>query len=328
MALAVVIVTHRGGPLLQACVDALGGQTRPPERVRVVVSSAGPVPPPRAPPGAPWPLELQYLGANVGFAPAANAGMRALQGPVLLLNDDTEAEPTLLEHLLAASEAGGPGIYQPCILLADGSGRLDNLGHHLFPDGFNLAIGRGRSTIPPVREAGSFSGAAVLFTPEILAQTTLFDEDLDAFGEDVDLSLRAVRLGYRVHVVPEARLRHVLGASYGRTSPRKVFLVERNRLRLAVRSLPLSALVALPLSTPARLGALGVATLAGRGPAAGVGLRGVAAALAGGLAGLAAIPDAWAKRRHDARSWRLGEADMLGHLWRHRVRVADLGARL
>lgn len=327
MRIAVVIVTHRGGALLARCVEALGRQRLQPARVRVVVSSAGPVPPPARPPGAPWEIETLYQGCNVGFARAANAGLRGLAEPALLLNDDTTPEPGLLAALAAAVAREGPGIYQPCILLEGGDGRLDNLGHHLFPDGFNLCVGRGRRLQPAAGEAGSFSGAAVLFTPDVLAETGLFDEDLEAFGEDVDLALRAVRRGYTIRVVPDARVAHALGATYGRSSPRKVFLVERNRARLAVRNLPLAAVLALPLSTPLRLGALALASAAGRGPGAGAGLSGAAATLAGELAGLAALPDAIRKRRADAPHWRRGEAAMLAHLWRHRVRLDDLGGR-
>ncbi len=327
MQIAVVIVTHRGGELLERCVAALGRQLLQPGRVRVVVSSAAPVRVPAAPPGAPWRVEAMYQGCNVGFAPSANLGMRGVEGPLLLLNDDTEADPALLSSLAAAVARDGAGIYQPCILLHQGEGRLDNAGHHLFPDGFNLCAGRGRALVPSAGPVGSFSGAAVLFTPEVLADVGLFDEDLDAFGEDVDLALRAVRRGYQIRVVPEARITHVLGASYGRISPRKIFLVERNRARLAARSLPLSALLVTPVTTPLRLGALGVAALLGRGPAASGGVQGAVATLAGALAGLRALPDALQKRRADAHRWRLGERAMLGHLWRHRVRLVDLGGR-
>lgn len=325
MAITVVIVTHRGGALLQRCVDALGAQTLAPGRVRVVVSSAGPVAPPRRPEGATWEPETLYQGCNVGFARAANAGLRGLDQPALLLNDDTTPEPGMLAALQAALDRHGPGIYQPCILLQDGDGRLDNLGHHLFPDGFNLAIGRGGTAIPAADEVGAFSGAAVLLSPEVLAAVGLFDEDLGAFGEDVDLSLRAIRLGFHIHAVPGARVAHALGATYGRVNPHKIFLVERNRARLALRSLPLAAVLALPLTTPLRLGALAAATLTGRGPASGAGLSGVLATLAGELAGLRHAPDALRKRHADARSWRLGERAMLRHLVGHRVRLSDLG---
>ncbi len=318
---AVVIVTCLGGALLARCLEALRAQSLSPGRVIVVVSADGPV---HVPDG----VEVIELGRRRGFAFGANAGLRAAApAPVVLLNDDTVPAPTFIEQLAAAAASGGEGLYQPRILLADGSERLDNTGHRLFPDGFNLARDRGRRVGPRTGEIGAFSGAAVLLTPGVLAAVGLFDEDLGAFGEDVDLSLRARRRGFRIRHVADAEIAHVLGASYGRSGPRKVFAVERNRLRLAVRSLPASAVLTMPGWTALRLGALAAAALAGRGIGAGVGPAGVAAAAAGAAAGLWAVPDALGKRRTDRRGWTVGEWGMWAHLLRHHVRPADLLGR-
>ncbi|MCK6508176.1 glycosyltransferase family 2 protein [Myxococcota bacterium] len=319
--LSVLVVTWHGGPLLARCLDALQVQDPPPDELRVVVASAEPS---RAPVGQP----ALVMPRPSGFAASANAGLRARRpgADVLLLNDDTVAQPGFLAALAVARARGGEGIYQPRILLADGSGRLDNSGHHLFPDGFNLARGRGRpdpAHLPA--EAGAFSGAAVLLTAEVLDRVGLFDEDLEAFGEDLDLSLRAVRRGFRVRTVPEARILHQLGASYGRAGPRKVHLVQRNHLRAAARSLPATALWTLPLWTGLRLGAMGLSAAAGRGVGADVAPRDLGAVATGLLAGVQALPDALRKRRADAPDWAVGEAGMWRHLVKHRVRGEDLG---
>lgn len=314
-----VIVTHRGGPLLAECVSALQRQTEPPRRIRVVVSAV-------ADPPLPEGVEVIRLGANLGFARAANAGLQQVRDhAVLLLNDDTVAEPGFIEALVDAAVRHGPGIYQPHIVLSDRPGHIDNTGHRLFPDGFNLARGRGRADAPaPPGPVGAFSGAAVYLSREILDTLQGFDEDLEAFGEDVDLSLRAVRQGYAITYVPGARIAHALGATYGRGGTRKVFLVERNRVRAAVRSLPATALLTMPAWTGVRLASLAAAATTGRGVGATAGPRGAAAAAAGALAGIAAVPDALRKRRSDQPGWMLGEAGMWRHLLRHAVRPADL----
>jgi len=324
---AVVVVTWQGGALVERCVRSLQSQTLPPRQIMVVVTSADPT---LAPSG----VDSRVTAGPCGFARGANLGIQAvrpLRGPhtdVVLLNDDTVADGRFIEQLVAARRTTGEGLYQPRILLADASGRLDNTGHRLFADGFNLARGRGRSdSTLHEAEAGAFSGAAVMITGGVLDDVGLFDEDLEAFGEDVDLSLRAVRRGYRVHYVADARIEHVLGASYGRADARKVFLVERNRMRVAVRSMPASALATMPLWTGLRLAGLGLAASTGRGIGADVGWRGVVATVAGTAAGLAALPDAIVKRRTDARRWALGERAMWGHLLRHRVRTEDLLGR-
>ncbi len=253
---AVAIPTWHGGDLLARCVASLQAQDPPPAQIVVVVSN---------PDGAvvPGGVDVDHPGQALHFAAAANRALRALRGrPVLLLNDDTWLAPGALARLCEAYRSDAPAIYQPCILLDDGSGRMDNLGHRLFFDGFNVA--RGRGTPPPAAHScrvGAFSGAAALFHPEVLSRVGLFDEDFEAFGEDLDLSLRAHRRGFDIQAVPQAIVYHRLGASYGRTGPSKVHRVERNRVQAAVRSLPLSALATAPLWSGLRLAATAAAAL-------------------------------------------------------------------
>ncbi|MBK7761526.1 MAG: glycosyltransferase family 2 protein [Deltaproteobacteria bacterium] len=271
---------------------------------------------------------MLHLGENVGFAKAANLGLAACaRALILLLNDDTAPLPGFIDALRAAA-AAARWLYQPRILLSDGSGRLDNTGHGLFPDGFNWARGRedhdsARPMTSPA-EVGACSGAALLVHRDVLDAIGPFDEDLEAFGEDVDLSLRARRRGFPLVYVPEARIVHDLGATYGRYTPRKVFLVERNRVRAAIRSLPMSAVLTMPAWTALRLGGLAAASASGRGWSARVESGAKRAALRGLFAGVAAAPDALAKRRADADHWALGEWAMWGHLLKHRVRLRDV----
>lgn len=175
-------------------------------------------------------------------------------------------------------------------------------------------------------EPGAISGAAFLAPREPFLAFGGFDEDLGPFGEDLDLSLRWLRAGGAIAYAPDARVQHALGASYGRASRHKVFLVERNRLRAAGRSLPVLALLASPPWTALRWGLMAAAATGGRGPhgalPAGTGL----AAVAGFLAGLAQLPGALAKRRRDAPAWRRGEGAMLRWLLRHRARLSDFSS--
>ncbi|MFM2245050.1 MAG: hypothetical protein RL071_1124 [Pseudomonadota bacterium] len=316
-------MTAFGGPRLRACLASLARQDEPLERVLVAAARPTGVP---IDPG----VDVVCTPQAEGFARTANLGLRALgaDGPVLLLNDDTVCDPQLSARLRAAVEARGEGIYQPRILLDDGTGRVDNSGHRLFLDGFNLARERGlqhaAARAPACGEVGAFSGAAALLTAAVLRETGGFDGDFGAFGEDLDLSLRARRLGFRVFFVEGAVVHHALGASYGRGGAAKSFWVERNRMRAAARSLPTSALLSMPVWTGARLCALGLAAALGRGIGAQAGPLGAVGAAAGGLAGLADLPSALRKRRADRGRWRAGEAEMWRHLLRHHVRPDDL----
>ncbi len=316
MPVAAVIVTHRCDALVDACVQSLLGQTRVPDDILVVVSSEGR---PAVPSGA----RALHLGANLGYARAANAGAEATTGDLLLLNDDTRLLPDAVARLEAAR--GAEGAYVPRIRLADGSGRLDNQGHGVFPDGFVWARGRdtiddGRALLPP----GAFSGAAVWITRSAWRATGGYDPRFDSFGEDVDLSLRFLRRGFVIRAVPEALVEHHLGATYGRFGPDKIRRIERNRVRAAVRSLPVGLLLTLPLWTGARLAVFAALAASGRGPGASVPPEARRAAVQGLVEGMADAPTWWRDRTSDAPEWALGERAMLRAMWDGRARWEDV----
>ncbi len=309
-----LIVTHRGGILLERCLRALSAQSTAPARTLVVVSSDVETDVPD------W-VELLRTPAPADFAPAANLGLAALgDRPVVLLNDDTTPHPEFIASLDAALD--GPGIYQPRILLPDG--RIDNTGHWLFWDGFNVARGRGTRGPVQAEVTGAFSGAAVCFTPEVLDTVGLFDAEFGAYGEDLDLSLRAIRMGFPIRYVPEAVVTHELGATYGRVSPRKIFQVERNRTQAAIRSLPAVAILAMPATATLRWAIMGLAATRGLGLGQSAGVRGALAAIAGAVSGATAAPTAWSKRRRDQAYWTLDDTGMWRHLRRQRAPLSKL----
>lgn len=309
---SVVIVTHLGGPLLEACLASVYAQSELPSALLVVVSNHA------LSVGAP---SLQ-LGENVGYARAANAGVAAVEGDVLLLNDDTRLDPECLAALARARRR--EGLYAPRIVLADGTERLDNLGHGFFPDGFVWARGRLGPTAPPPGVPGAASGAAVLVTRSTWNDLGGFDARFGAYGEDIDLSLRWMRRGGGVVPVPDAVVYHHLGATYGRTGPEKLRQIERNRVRSAVRSLPWTALVSMPVWTTARLALFATLAARGHGPGQDVGNDARLAAVLGILDGVRDAPEWWADRRAERPTWRRGEVAMWRALWRGRARWEDV----
>lgn len=314
--LSVVITTLCGGPRLTRCLEALAGQERHPDEI--IVSFA------RTPASVPEGVRVVTAPRPTHHARTANAGLALARGDlIVVLNDDTVAGPGFLAALRAAVDAHGSGLYQPRILLPDG--RVENIGHDLFPDGFNRARGRGRCDDPTLAApgtVGAISGAAFLISRSVLDAIGPYDASFEAFGEDVDLSLRALRRGIPLRYVPDAVVAHELGASYGRHGMRKIFLVERNRVRLAARSLPVCALVTGPAWTTLRWAALTLGAITGTGVAGGVPpVRTGIAALAGTLAGVAHLPDAFAKRTLDTPEWAVGETGMVRTLWRERIRI-------
>jgi hypothetical protein len=219
------------------------------------------------------------------------------------------------------------------LVLLDSPDRLDNCGHRLFPDGLNWCRGRGESAEGRFEEAEDvllFSGAAVAFRRDALVRTGGFDPAYFGYGEDADLALRAARLGMRCTYVPEAVVRHRVGGTFGAASALKVFLVERNRARVAMTHLPRRRLFASPVWTAARHAMLAAATLRGAGPVRSAGASGVltlpAAVVLGHLAALFDVPGALARRRR-LRRLVAASGGLSDAAWDARLQEARVGLR-
>jgi GT2 family glycosyltransferase len=205
-------------------------------------------------------VEVVENGANLGFSGGNNAAIRAaLAGGaewVVLLNNDAEAEPGLLAALQAAAErhprAGvlaGKLLYpdgrvqwagQRVALLTGYSGRPRGHGR---PDGFAYAVeGRTDRAV----------GALMAVSRAAIDAAGLLDEDLFAYVEDVDWSLRIREAGFECVFVPTARAVHRVSASTGGTaSTHTVYYGVRNTIVVCERHRPLG-----PAGTAARRAAV------------------------------------------------------------------------
>jgi GT2 family glycosyltransferase len=207
---------------------------------------------------------------NRGFCAANNQGIEAARGQfIALLNNDAEAEPRWLEELVAAV-ASEPtvGMAASKILTWENRRVIDKAGHLIYPDGQN----RGRGTGEPDRgqydqreETAWPDGCAALYRRSMLREIGGFDEDFFAYADDAELGLRARIAGWGCIYVPTAVVYHHTGATLGRYSPERLFLIERNRLWLAAKLFPLSLLVLNPGYFALRMAATLWCAIAGKG---------------------------------------------------------------
>ena len=249
----VVIPTLAAGEELRACLNSLQHQTWKNFQT-VVVDNSGR--------GVVRALNMSQFGAevlespcNLGFGGAVNSAYCKTRPQFLAtLNDDATACPRWLESLLAAMQSEQRvGMCASRVLLA-GENRLDSAGMLMSRDGSSKQRGHGEA---PDRfnvedEALLPSGSAALYRGAMLEETGLFDESFFLYCEDTDLGLRARWAGWRCRYVPEAIVSHHYSHSAGRSSPLKAFYVERNRLFLATKNLPLADLLTAPFYSVAR----------------------------------------------------------------------------
>ncbi len=195
--------------------------------------------------GAAFPaVETLALPANLRFAGGNNAGIRhALErgaDAVMLLNNDTEADPALYERLLLALEQDpSAGAAAPLIYFAPPTDRIWYAG-----GACNVGLGwvahRGlrrhdHGQYRAVEPTGYLTGCCLLVPRAVWERVGLLDEGYHLYAEDADWSVRARRAGYRLLFVPTARLWHKVSASSGAASPFKFYQRTRGNLRLFTR---------------------------------------------------------------------------------------------
>jgi len=192
-------------------------------------------------------VELIRTGANLGFAGGNNVGIRRALGRgadwVLLLNNDAVAEPGLAAALERAAAARPDAGMLACkILFADGE-TVEYAGASfsalLGYSGRRVGWGE-RDRFHEVRDVDRADGAAVAVSRAAVERVGLLDEELFAYVEDVEWSLRIRRAGFAVVFVPDAKVRHKGSASTGGTaSTANLYYDTRNTIAVVERHRPL-----------------------------------------------------------------------------------------
>jgi GT2 family glycosyltransferase len=251
---SVIILNWNGRHLLEECLESVLSQAYPDYETIVVDngSTDGSADLLRERRGER--IQPILLPSNQGFAGGNNAGIRAARGEyVILLNNDTVVDPGWLSALHgAALRHPDAGMFTPKILNYYRRDEIDNTGHLIYPDG--LARGRHRLEKDDGRfdEEGETlwpSGCAGVYRKAMLEEIGLLDETFFAYGEDVDLGLRARWAGWDCYYVPDAVVYHKYSATTGTYSSRKAFLVERNRLWILFKNFPLREILVSPVCT-------------------------------------------------------------------------------
>ena len=239
----VVIPNWNGRHLLPTCLAALEQQSLPDFEIVVVDngSTDGSVEWLKET----WP-RVRVLGnwENLGFAVAANQGIRATESKyVALLNNDTQVDIHWLAALLEAAEADDEvGMCASKMLFADRPQMINSTGICVDLAGIAWDCEGGEANDDSNQEPRDVfgpCGGAALYRREMLEKIGFFDEDFFAYLEDVDLAWRARRAGWRALYVPAARVLHHHSATGVEGSRFKSFHLGRNKIWLLVKNYPL-----------------------------------------------------------------------------------------
>ncbi len=226
--------------LLPACLVALRRQTR--RDFEIIVVDNASTDDSRAVLAREYPeVCVLALDANRGFAPAVNAGIHAARGDtIVLLNNDTEAEPEWLAEIDRALAANPRAGMVACKLrLFDRRDHLHSAGDYYGVDGIPGNRGVWEKDNGQYDDAqGVFGpcGGAAAYRRTMLDDIGWFDESLGSYCEDVDLAWRARLAGYDCAYAPRAVVYHRISATGG--GPLSSFYVGRNFLWVLAKNYP------------------------------------------------------------------------------------------
>jgi len=242
------IINYNGGSELSECVKSLKAQTEP---VRVFVFD-----------NASMDNSIQLLKEsgleckiiecpqNLGYAGACDGLLKNMDSDIqVLCNMDLEFDPTWAENLrrcfVRHPEAGSVAS-----LVMEKSGVVNAVGVQFGADLFakNEASGLNIAEAD-VREKDVFGcyGAVMSFRKIAAEKVGGLDASFFLFFEETEWYFRHNLAGFKTVFCPDAKVYHERSMTTVRYSPRKLFYSERNRLRTAVRLLPVVDVLKLPV---------------------------------------------------------------------------------
>ena len=238
-----VVVNRDGGDAFFSALDSLKSQTGVDASILVVDNASQAAERERL--AARFPeARLVTFSRNLGFAGAANEGIARTRSPfVLLLNNDAALAPDYIARLAARLAFDDRlAAVQGLVLSGDGR-RVDTAGLDWNGRGEAVPVLAGASPEDAgkdVFEVSGVSATATLYRRAALQGTApdgeVFDRTFFAYYEDVDLSLRLARAGWRFACDPAARCRHEGSRTGRRTPARRALWTARNRWRTLFRN--------------------------------------------------------------------------------------------
>lgn len=183
-----------------------------------------------------------FLNNNLGFSGGNNIGIKHAKGKyIILLNNDCIVDKNWLKELVAVAEKDEKIFAVNSKIYLGDTNKIQNAGIRIFPNGYAQDIGaipndkvqeyaEDKGQYDKEREIDAACGAAVLYRKSILDEIGLLDESFFLYYEDVEISERAKKHGYKIVYAPKAVVHHLHAASSEEWSPFFIYHSEKGRL--------------------------------------------------------------------------------------------------
>lgn len=247
---SIVVVNWNSGHLLRACMDSIASQFAASSiSIEVVVVDNGSADQSLELPRYPFELTVLCNERNHGFGRACNEGAAKASGSfILFFNPDCVLGRGSLDAAIAALRQS-PDIGVVGIALSDDSGHIarschqfPSLRHFLgritglarfFPNVFESAMRNWPHDQD--RDVDHVIGAFYMIRAELFRTLGGFDERFFVYLEDLDLSLRVRRAGYRVRFIAQPSSYHKGGGTSEKAKAARLFYATRSRILYAFK---------------------------------------------------------------------------------------------
>ncbi|MBU5673830.1 glycosyltransferase family 2 protein [Paenibacillus sp. MSJ-6] len=254
---SVHIVTFNSGKDIEACLEAVFGQTFPIDQIIIVDNASADdtiqqVEAIQSRESIPVPISLVANADNAGFAPAHNQAIRISRADyMLILNPDVILTPTYVEHLIrimnkdqGIGSATGMLVFQSHPEIIDSTGLVMNRIWRAFDRG----AGESADNWKLSGDVFGVSGAAAMYSRTMIEAISIkdkfFDDDFFAYKEDVDVAWRARLFGFKSYYCAEAIGYHKRGWKKGSRKQQPLFIRRYsfiNRYKMLYKNLRPSA---------------------------------------------------------------------------------------
>lgn len=231
MSVSVVVVGYGAEAALEECLEAIVADTT--DADEVVLVDNGIVDPPHV-----QGVRTVTAHANLGFAGGCALGVASTTGEFLVfVNSDATIRPGALSALTEELRDPTVGLVSGCVLLRGQTDVVNSAGNPVHVSGLCWAggLGQPRSSHLTASDITSVTGALFAVTRAVWDELGGMRDDFFLYYEDTDLSLRCWLAGLRVRYRPDAVATHAY--EFDR-NPRKMYLLERNRLATVLTVYP------------------------------------------------------------------------------------------
>ncbi len=242
---SVIVLNYNGSSSIERCVGSIFAQSYAPSEIILVDNNSSDGSADSAQRSFPD-LKVIHNSENLGFAEGNNVGIRKSQGDlVLLANNDVVLDREAISQLVrqASSEVG---IVGGAIHYANNN-KLWSYGALFDPfTGMHWQALQGMNAetrLPTHSQVDYVPGALMLARRSLLDRVGLLDDYFFLYGDDLDLALKARRLGYSVRVTPNALAYHQVSQSVRKLEEKHelvgYYLMNRNMFYLYFTQLPI-----------------------------------------------------------------------------------------